>query len=293
MKYALYISLIVIGLSSCTEKSQEADAYGHFEAKEFFITSEISGKLVKADFTQGDIVGEGDTIAAIDANSLQVQLDGFVARESAISSKIAVLESQRDVLKIEIQGLQKEYERLANLKNKGAATIQQFDSVENKLLSAKARLKTFDPQIKSVYKELAVLDSERDVLLDKMSKAVIVALVGGTVVEKYLEIGEMAIPGKPIAKLASMDDMYLRAYISGSQLSSFKIGEKVEIRIDGPDDTYKSFPGIVSWVAEKAEFTPKIIQTKEERVNLVYAIKVKVKNEGEIKIGMPGELIKL
>ncbi len=103
----------------------------------------------------------------------------------------------------------------------------------------------------------------------------------------------MAIPGKPIAKLASMDDMYLRAYISGSQLSSFKIGEKVEIRIDGPDDTYKSFPGIVSWVAEKAEFTPKIIQTKEERVNLVYAIKVKVKNEGEIKIGMPGELIKL
>ncbi len=285
MKYALYIVLTILILSSCTEQYQEADAYGHFEATEYFVTSEMSGKLLRAEFSQGDLVNIGDTLATIDANSILVQLDGFDARKSAISSKIAVLLSQREVLKVEMQGLEKEYERLSNLRNKGAATLQQFDAVENQLKSAQAKFKTFEPQIQSVYKELAVSDAEQKVLLERLSKATIVALVSGTVVEKYLHVGEVAVPGKPVAKVASMNDMYLRAYISGSQLSSFKIGENVEVRIDGPDDTYKSFPGIVSWIADKAEFTPKIIQTKEERISLVYAIKV--------KIGMPGELVKL
>jgi len=288
-----HIILLVISslLLACNSKDEQADGYGHFEADELYISSELGGKLISIQFQEGDLIKSGDTLAIIDTSSLSVKLLGFEAQEAAIMSKIPVLQAQKKVFESELAGLENEFERISRLKEGGAATKQQFEKLEYQLKTAKTQLATFPSQINSVYYEIEVVRSQAQVLTDQINKATICSLNDGTVLEKYLNAGELAVPGKPILKLANLKDMFLRAYISGQQLSSFALGQTVNIRIDASEGEYQEFSGVVYWVADQAEFTPKIIQMKEERVNLVYEIKVRVKNTGELKIGMPGELI--
>lgn len=291
MKKHIVLILISTILLACNNNDVQPDGYGHFEADESYISSELSGKLISINFGEGEFILTDDTIAIIDTSSLLVRLKGFEAQEAAIRSKIPVLEAQKKVFESELAGLENEFERILRLKEGGAATKQQYEKLEYQLKTARAQLATFPSQISSVYREIEVIRSQALLVQDQIDKAIICSLNDGTVLEKYMNVGELAVQGKPIMKVANMKDMYLRAYISGSQLSSFAIGQAVSIRFDASEGEYQAIKGMVSWVADQAEFTPKIIQTKEERVNLVYAIKVRVQNTGELKIGMPGELI--
>ncbi|MEA1878420.1 MAG: HlyD family efflux transporter periplasmic adaptor subunit [Bacteroidota bacterium] len=291
MKKHIVLILISTILLACNNNDIQPDGYGHFEADESYISSELNGKLISINYGEGEYILTGDTIAIIDTSALLVRLTGFDAQEAAIRSKIPVLKAQKKVFESELAGLENEFERILRLKEGGAATKQQYDKLEYQLKTARAQLATFPSQINSVYREVEVIRSQALLVQDQIDKAVICSLNDGTVLEKYMNVGELAVQGKPIMKVANMKDMYLRAYISGSQLSSFAIGQAVSIRFDASEGEYQEIKGMVSWVADQAEFTPKIIQTKEERVNLVYAIKVRVKNTGELKIGMPGEII--
>lgn len=291
MKKYIFLILISTFIVACSDNDEKPDAFGHFEADESYISSELSGKLISIHFNEGDLVRSGDTLAILDTSSLSVRLMGFQAQKSAIMSKIPVLNAQKKVITSEIAGLENEFERISRLKDSGAATRQQYEKLEYQLKTAKSQLATFPSQVNSVYREVEVIQAQSLLVEDQIRKAVICSMNDGTVLEKYLNTGELAVPGKPIMKMANMKEMFLRAYISGPQLSSIAIGQEVSIRIDISGGGYKELSGVVSWVAAQAEFTPKIIQTKEERVNLVYAIKVRVKNAGQLKIGMPGELI--
>ncbi len=291
MKKHIVIIILSSILLSCNNKDTQLDAYGHFEAVETYISSELSGKLISLNFRQGDFIESGDTIAIVDTSSLSVRLSGFEVQEAAVMSKIPVLKAQKKVFESELSGLENEFERALRLKEGGAVSSQQYEKLEYQLKTAKAKLATFPSQINSVYREIEVIRSQAQLVQDQINKAIVCSMSDVTVLEKYINPGEMAVPAKPILKVANMKDMFLRAYISGQQLSSFSIGQTVSIRFDVAGGEYEEISGVVSWVADQAEFTPKIIQTKEERVNLVYAIKVRVLNTGELKIGMPGELI--
>ncbi|MCK5822181.1 MAG: HlyD family efflux transporter periplasmic adaptor subunit [Bacteroidales bacterium] len=291
MKKHIFPLFLLILLVACNTKDVQPDGYGHFEADDSFISSELPGKLISVKFKEGDVIKTGDTLAIVDTSSLSVKMIGFEAQEAAILSKINVLKAQKRVFESELAGLENEFERVLRLKEEGAATKQQYEKLEYQLLTARSQLATFPSQISAVYHEVEVVKSQSLLIRDQISKATICAASDGTVLEKYLSLGELVVPGKPILKMANMVDMYLRAYVSGNQLSSIALGQIVTIRIDASGGEYKELSGEVSWIANQSEFTPKIIQTKEERVNLVYAIKIKVKNTGELKIGMPGELI--
>jgi len=291
MKKYIILFLFLISLVGCNTNDVLSDAYGHFEAEDSFISSELGGKLLSINFNEGDIVKSGDTLAIVDASALALRLIGFNSQKAAILSKIPVLQAQKKVLESELSGLENEFERIVRLKEGGAATKQQYEKLEYQLKTVKTKLATFPSQISSVYSEVEVVNSQALLVEDQINKAIIYAPNDGTVLEKYMNTGELTIPGKPVLKIANLVDMYLRAYISGRQLSSVALGQKVTIRFDVLDGEYQEIPGAVSWIANQSEFTPKIIQTKEERVNLVYAIKVRVKNNGQLKIGMPGELI--
>lgn len=285
------MALVVIGLTSCKTNENSADGYGHFEADELLLSAELGGKLIAVFYQEGDHIHAGDTLALLDTVSQNIKMQSLDSQIKALESKIPVLVAQREVLKSEISGAEKELDRVRRLKDQGAATIQQYEKLESQVATLKTQLKTFPVQLQSVELEIDALKSQTLQIDELIQKAFIVAPASGFVLERYVNAGELALAGKPLFKTAAMDYFYLRAYISGEQLSSFSIGQDLLVRIDAANGDYQELSGRVTWVASEAEFTPKMIQTKEERVNLVYAIKVRVKNDGQLKIGMPGEIL--
>jgi len=199
--------------------------------------------------------------------------------------------AQKEIINTEMEGLDRELNRIIKLEAEGAATKQEVSLMKDKVASMLSRLQPFNSQLVSVGEEEKVTDAQIDVYQHMTQKAHISCPADLTLLEKYVEIGELAVPGKPLCKLVDMSTMYLRAYVSGAQLSELSLDQVVKVRIDQGEDGYYTYDGTISWIAGQAEFTPKIIQTKETRVDLVYAVKVRVKNDGKIKIGMPGELI--
>ena len=186
--------------------------------------------------------------------------------------------------------VQKDFSRISQMKTEGAATQKQFDDVQGQLEVMTQQLKSHQTTINSINQEVNVVCSQMDEVADKLNRCRIVLPSNGTVLQKLAEAGELVATGKPLLKLANLNQVYLRAYVSGSQLSSIHLGQEVTLRIDKNEKELTVLKGKISWISASAEFTPKIIQTKEERIDLVYAIKVAVVNDGSIKIGMPGEI---
>jgi HlyD family secretion protein len=220
-----------------------------------------------------------------------LKLESLQAQRLAILSRGGNVFTQSDVLKQQKVNLEKELLRLEALLKDGAATQKQKDELVY-------QIQIIDKQIENVYSqnspisaEASAMDAQIEMLIDQIERCIIKSPIDAVVLTKYVNAGEVAGAGKPLVKIANLNKMYLKAYISGSQLSEIKIGQSVKVRIDEGKDNYKTFDGTITWISSQAEFTPKIIQTKEERVNFVYAIKILVPNDGSIKIGMPGEVI--
>jgi len=278
-------------LLSCNRKEQEFDAMGHFEADELTLMSETSGRIIKLTIREGDKIHAGDTVAITDTVSPILQIRQIEAQQEAVRSKIPTIRSQERIIDKEISVLQAEKERFAKLVNEQAATSKSLDDINNQIELAKVRKSGFQPQINSLMQELEVLKAQEALLSEQLNRCFVISKTPGTVLDLIANESEITVPGKAILKLADLDNMILKAYVSGDQLPTFTNGQSVNVRIDKPGKEYYSYPGQVFWVSGQAEFTPKVIQTKTERVNLVYAIKVRVKNDGRIKIGMPGELL--
>jgi len=290
-KLFLIFIVTIFLLSSCGKDNNQADAYGNFEAIETIISTQNSGTIIKCNINEGDALHESDTAYIIDTVVLLLNKQQILSKKNAVSSKFSSIIAQVDVLNKQKDVLLKEKKRVLNLLKDSAVSQKQLDDIDGKLNVLNTQIIQVKTQNQSLFEELKVFDAQIKSVNDLIQKSIIINPVNGTVLTKYSEQFEIAIPGKPMYKIANLSELILRAYISGTQLNEIKIGQKVSVFIDKTDSENKKYEGTITWISSKAEFTPKIIQTKEERVNLVYAIKIKVKNDGSIKIGMPGEVV--
>ncbi len=290
MKTKILVLIIPALFAACSGNNNGSDAYGNFEAKEVIVSAEAQGKIIQLNLEEGELVKEKQVVGNIDTTIQFLQKQQLFAQKQAISTKIANVNAQIAVQEEQKQNLQNEKLRIEKLYTDKAATQQQFDDINSKYDVLVKQIAATKTQIDAIYKELNLVDKQVDVLSEQMKKAIIVNPIEGTVLEKYIEAGEIAAFGKAIYKIAKLDEIDLRVYISGAQLPNIKIGQTVKVFIDKDSDSNDELEGVVSWISDQAEFTPKIIQTKEERVNMVYAVKVRVKNKGNLKIGMPGEV---
>jgi len=283
---ALFTSFFVLGCNKLDEKSF---AYGNFETRDVLVPSEMNGILLKMNVHEGDELVPGQFIALIDTQQLVLKKNQLEANLAAVSAQIKQVNAEINVQQVALANLEKELKRFGNLFLEEAATKKQVDDLEGQIAMAKAQIAALESRKTSIYAEAEARDAMIDQVSDQISRSAILSPGAGQVLETYVEQGEMAVAGHPVIKMAGLEKLTLRVFIQGSQLSEVKLGDKVEVLYDQGNGLGKT-DGTVAWISEEAEFTPKVIQTREERVNLVYAMKVVVPNNGELKIGMPGEL---
>ena len=288
-RHILGLSIIIFSLVSCGNSNGKADGYGNFEATEITISAENNGKLMQFNVDEGDVLKKEQLVGYIDTIPLSLKKDQLIVSKDVITSKSKGVLSQISVLNAKLKTAKTNKTRVENLIKDNAATQKQLDDVNGEIDVIKNQIRSVEIQNAPVVNELKNIDVQLQQLDDQIQKSKIVNPINGTVLTKYVEPNEVTTFGKPLYKIADLSTMQLRVYVSETQLPNLKIGQNVTVKIDDQDGM-KSYDGTISWIASEAEFTPKIIQTKEERVALVYAVKVDVKNDGSLKIGMPAEM---
>jgi HlyD family secretion protein len=281
--------LMLVSLISCNKNNDKADGYGNFEATEVTISAEANGKIEYLKLEEGDILEPKNQVGLIDTTQLHFNKQQLIASKSTVYSKSENVLSQIKVLQEQLKTTLIEKKRIQNMFAENAATKRQVDEIDGKVSVIQEQIKSVQTQNAPIVNEVKSIDVQIEKINDQIQKSKIFNPIKGTVLAKYSEPNEVTAFGKPLYKIADISEMTLRVYISETQLSQIKVGQKVTIKIDAEKEM-KSFPGTISWIASSAEFTPKVVQTKEERVNLVYAVKVNVKNDGSLKIGMPAEM---
>ena len=284
------ISAIIMVASSCGNNKEKADAYGNFESDEIIIAAQSTGDLMLFDIKEGKHLKEGELVGMIDTTSLVLQKNQIHARKNLLDAKNENIRSQLEVQTVQMKNLEREKSRLEKLFLHGAATEQQYEDIQGKVDVAVKQLESIKIQYQSVSADKSVLESQLNLIHNQLNKCRIINPVNGIVLEKYANSHELATAGKSLYKVANLDEMELLVYVSGSQLSELKLGDSAKVYVDKNRNDLIGFPGVISWISSEVEFTPKIIQTREERVNMVYGVKLVVKNDGTIKIGMPGEV---
>lgn len=287
--HAIISAFIIVTLMSCNGNGDKADGYGNFEATETTISAEANGKILSFDIEEGKTLKEHVIVGVIDTVQLSLKRDQLLAAKNTIFSKSQNVLSQREVLKEKLNVAQTDQVRVNNLIRENAATQKQLDDINGQIDILKQQIKSVETQNAPIVNEVKSIEIQILQIEDQIKKSIIKNPVKGTVLIKYSEPNEITSFGKPLYKVADLDEMTLRVYISENQLTSVKLGQKVTTKVDSGEEM-KSYEGEISWISHTAEFTPKIIQTKEERVNLVYAVKILVKNDGSLKIGMPAEM---
>lgn len=282
--------LFLIGsiLVSC-KNDEKADGYGNFEATEITVSAENSGKLIHFTVEEGQNLEKSAYVGFIDTIPLSLKRDQLLASKTIIYSKSKSVLSQINVLKAQLKTATINKNRTENLIRENAGTQKQLDDINGEINVIQKQIKSVESQNSPIIDELKSIDVQLRQVEDLIQKSYIINPINGTVLTEYAEPNEITSFGKPLYKIADLNTMQLRVYVSESQLSNIKIGQDVTVKIDDQKDM-KSYKGKISWIASVAEFTPKIIQTKEERVNLVYAVKIDVINDGSLKIGMPAEM---
>ena len=292
MKRIAYIALLML-TASCS-KQTEFDAQGTFEATEIVVSSEANGKILHFEAEEGPLVEAGQQVGAMDSLQLHLQRKQLMAQQSALLSTRPDVKKQVAALREQIAKQKSELRRVENMLCDGAATQKQHDDISAHIRvlegQLEATLSTLGKNTASINDNSAALEAQIAALDDRIAKCHIIAPASGTVLVKYAEAGELATIGKLLMKIANLEKIYLRAYITAAQLTDLQLGQTVTVFADQGEEDRRSYEGKVTWIADKAEFTPKTIQTRDERANLVYAIKIAVKNDGLIKQGMYGEV---
>jgi HlyD family secretion protein len=275
---------------SCKSTKDQIDAYGNFTSTEVLVSSETSGKITDKFINEGDLIKTGDIAYLIDTIQNSLKRDELKARKNSTVARTANFSAQVDVLLQQKKSIQTDLERISKMMKDGAATQKQFDDLSNQLEVINKQIDQVKTNYSGIAADVKATDSQIAQIDDLISRSVVKSLISGTILETYAEKGESVAVGKPLFKVANLEEMDLKAYFSGNQLPLLKIGNKAEVLIDDGKGGYKKMEGTISWISSESEFTPKIIQTREERVNLVYAVKIRVKNDGSLKINMPGEV---
>ena len=283
--------IILLLFLGCSTENEKSDAYGNFEAESIMVSGETQGKIREMNVTRGQKIDSGFICAVVDTLQLHLKADQTRAQKAAVKSKKETIEGQIAVLEQQKSNLEINRQRIEQMLRDSAATPRQFDDITGQIKVIEKQIASTKTQYIPVDREIDVLEKQQAVTGDMLRRCSITAPAAGTVLETYVEKGELTTPGKPLFKMAELSQLTLKAYISGAQLPSVQTGQEVKVIVDKSKTQNQTFTGTVTWISPEAEFTPKIIQTKEERVKLVYAIKVSVENDGTLKIGMPGEVV--
>lgn len=294
MKKTMTIAAMLALLASCGNKEKGYDATGTFEATEVTVSAEQSGTLLRFSLEEGDNIEAGHEVGVIDTTQIWLKLQQADATKAIYQSQKPDMEKQIAATRQQLQKAKTEQHRYQELVNDGAAPRKMLDDATNqvKVLQRQldAQISALNTSTKTLNQQMAATDVQKSQLLDQLHKCHIVAPLSGTVLEKFVEQGEFATPGKPLFKMGDIQNMYMRAYITSAQLQKVKVGQKVKVFADFGGGQKKEYEGTVSWISSRSEFTPKTILTDDERADLVYAVKIAVKNDGNIKLGMYGEV---
>lgn len=293
MKKVIYIAMALLAIS-CT-KEAEFDAQGTFEATEVVVSSEATGRILNFDIEEGMAIAANQTVGTIDSLQLHLQRKQLVVQQSVLLASRPDVKKQVAALREQIAKQKTELRRVDNMLRDGAATQKQKDDIEAqiKILEGQleAQLSTLDKNTSTINGNSVVLEAQIAALDDRISKCSIISPVGGTVLVKYAETGELASAGKPLMKIADLKNIYLRAYFTSDQLANVKLGDEVKVVADFGGTERYDYTGRIAWISSESEFTPKTIQSKDSRANLVYAVKIAVENDGRLKIGLAGEVV--
>jgi len=286
IKLITIVALITLGCAN----EELSDAFGQFEADEIMISAETTGKLLSFNVEEGEQLSENVIVAVVDTSILVLKKKELEASINTVRSKLPNLTAQEEVVNSQLTTIEKSVTRLKSLKTENAATEQQLDDVEGAFETLKRQKDAIIVQRQSVYSEIETVEARIAQINDQINRSTIINPVSGRVLTKFAEQYELISAGRPLYEIANTEQLTLRIFVSGSQLPEVLLGEEVEVLFDKDDNSNHRTTGIVQWVSSKAEFTPKMIQTKEERVTQMYAVKILVNNpQGLIKIGMPGE----
>ena len=321
--FKLLFPFLAISFAACNNGNSKYDATGTFEADEIIVSAEANGKILNLTVEEGSTITKDSVVGSIDPSSIQLQKDQATSSVDALSQKtndaspqVSILQSQMQlqnkqiaVQEEQLKTLLKEQQRFKNLVAADASPVKQLDDINGQvnilreqIIASRSQLAVLQSQVnaqrqvvaiqnRSILSEKSPMEKKVEQIQDQLNKTKIVNPVTGTVLTKYADANEYTAVGKAIYKIANLSTMKLRAYITGNQLAQVKLNQQVKVMVDDGKGKYRELAGTVTWISDKAEFTPKTIQTKEERANLVYAIKVNVKNDGYLKIGMYGELV--
>jgi HlyD family secretion protein len=291
MKNQIFIIILMLASVSCRNNQGDADGYGNFEATEVMVSSETTGRIIRFDLSEGTLIEKGDLIALVDTTLLHLQKSEIEAGIKSVRTRISSINAQNEILNQQIENINVNIQRIGNMLKDEAATQKQYDDLTGQVAVLQKQIAANNTQRESVVAEMGVMESRKASVNEQIKRSNVQSPLKGTIIEKYAEAGEVTTAGKPLAKIADLTVITLKVYISGGQLGKVKTGGKCTVRIDDGNKGYRQFEGTVRFVSEKAEFTPKIIQTKDERVTMVYAVEIAVMNDGTLKAGMPGEAI--
>lgn len=291
---SLLFAALLLCLVSCGNKQGDYDASGTFEATEVIVSSEADGKIMRFDAEEGQTLKAGEEVGCIDTLQLYLKKMQLLAGGKAVAHRSTDIDKQIAATKEQIGKAEYERKRTENLLKENAATRKQMDDIDAQIAvlqkQLEAQISTLQRGNASVTEESSAYEIQVAQLDDRIRKCHITSPINGTVLAKYAEAGELAAQGRPLFKVADVERMFLRAYITADRLTRLKLGDRVKVFSDWGEDDRREYEGTVTWISDKSEFTPKNIQTRDERANLVYAVKIAVKNDGYIKIGMYGEM---
>ena len=304
----LHLSILTLFMVSCSNQEKECDATGTFEATEVTVSAKSTGELKTIDITEGQLVESGVVVGQIDAYQLQMTAQQLEAQKrqlamsrNATDSRRLDLEKQLSSINQQISNTQRERQRFSELVRDGAVPRKQLDDINNQIKvlerqrdatrdQIRSNNTSLSEQSKGISAQIDGIDAQRKQIADQIANAEVKAPLSGTVLEKYVERGEFVATGKPLFKIADTQNMFMRAYVTSSQLKDIKVGQKVKVFADYGGGQKKEYDGTISWISSRSEFTPKTILTDDERADLVYAVKIAIKNDGYVKIGMYGEV---
>ena len=281
-------------LLSCNNDKDNCDATGSFEATEIVVSSQANGRILTFSLNEGDRLQQGQMVGVIDSTQLHLQKMSILSNARGVRAQQPDIRKQTASIQEQIRTQEREKARVKRLLESNAANQKQLDDIESQIDVLQKQLlaltSTLEKNSENISAQSSTLEIQVAQLDDQLEKTRIVSPIAGTVINRYAEAGELATIGTPLFKIADTDTMDLRAYVTNDQLARIKLNDEVTVRVDDGEGNMKSYSGKITWISSKSEFTPKAIQTKNERANLVYALKIAVPNDGFLKIGMYGEV---
>jgi HlyD family secretion protein len=277
-------------ISACASQNGNPDAYGHIEATAITISAETAGVVLEVGPAEGEVVEAGALIARIDTTAIELRQMQLQAQRNAVDARLRSVDAQESILAEQLANIDREITRIGSLRDGGAATEKQADDLDGQRRVMLRQIEALDPQRASIRAEAVSIRAQLEMTDDQRKRSRILSPIHATVLNRLVEPGEFVAVGRPVMRLADLRVVTMRAYLSGDQLPGVRLGQEVVVMADAGEGAMRGYPGTVARIADRAEFTPRNLQTREDRVNFVYAVEIRVVNDGSLKIGMPAEL---